>query len=325
MELVFLIHFFLGFICSIGFYAFFYRQNRPAQKWRSIVLLIASTLGYPLCEIWMSGNPQQFNSVHASISYALYLIWLTVCILAGTNRSRTLVGTAFILCFGYSVQMPIGFFIGHVSFSLDTTLFLETLHQTQKLRYVLAFFGNCSVTGSCFLAVHWLRKIQSKPPFKLCAVFTVVFISILVINQVWWKYTINSMNNIPWVILAFLGLLLTATPVIILYLFTRLAVHAENISGGVQTTADSPPTIAVSDVEPLWTQEHGLSPKFCERYTLTDREKNIVEVMMKGKSNKEIAEALFISQRTVEKYLQNVYQKTDVSNRFALYSMIKGE
>jgi len=47
--------------------------------------------------------------------------------------------------------------------------------------------------------------------------------------------------------------------------------------------------------------------------------------MMKGKSNKGIAGTLFISIRTVGMYLQNVYKKTGAPNRFALYSLIKGE
>jgi DNA-binding CsgD family transcriptional regulator len=82
-------------------------------------------------------------------------------------------------------------------------------------------------------------------------------------------------------------------------------------------------TIAVSDAEPIWTPENGLSVNFSRRYQLTDREKKIVEVMMRGKSNQEIADALFISNRTVGAYLQSVYKKTGAPNRFALYSLIK--
>jgi len=84
-------------------------------------------------------------------------------------------------------------------------------------------------------------------------------------------------------------------------------------------------TIGVSGAEPIWTLEKGLSAKFCKRYSLTDREKEIVEALMKGKSNKEIAEAVLVSIRTVGNYLQDVYKKTGVPNRFALYSLIKGE
>jgi DNA-binding CsgD family transcriptional regulator len=84
-------------------------------------------------------------------------------------------------------------------------------------------------------------------------------------------------------------------------------------------------TMEVSGAQPIWTQDGGLSAKFCERYNLTEREKEIVEVMMKGKSNKEIAGTVLISIRTVGNYLQSVYKKTGVPNRFALYSLIKGD
>jgi len=83
--------------------------------------------------------------------------------------------------------------------------------------------------------------------------------------------------------------------------------------------------IEVSHAEPIWTVERGLSAAFCERYQLTDREKDIIETMMQGKSNREIADTLLISIRTVGTYLQNVYKKTNAPNRFALYSLIKGE
>jgi DNA-binding CsgD family transcriptional regulator len=84
-------------------------------------------------------------------------------------------------------------------------------------------------------------------------------------------------------------------------------------------------TIEVSNAEMIWTPERGLSVNFCKHYQLTEREKDIVEVMMQGKSNKEIADTLLISIRTVGTYLQNVYKKTGSPNRFALYSLIKGE
>jgi DNA-binding CsgD family transcriptional regulator len=101
----------------------------------------------------------------------------------------------------------------------------------------------------------------------------------------------------------------------ILYLYIRQLV----ITDARQLTID------VSGAEPLWTPQGGLSVKFCERYSLTGREREIIEVMMQGKSNKEIADTVFISIRTVGNYLQNIYKKTGAPNRFALYSLIKGE
>lgn len=52
--------------------------------------------------------------------------------------------------------------------------------------------------------------------------------------------------------------------------------------------------------------------------TLTNREKEIVIEIAKGKKNHEIAKQLFISENTVKKHLQNLFQKFKVRNRMEL-------
>lgn len=49
--------------------------------------------------------------------------------------------------------------------------------------------------------------------------------------------------------------------------------------------------------------------------TVTTREREILELMAKGRSNREIAEALYISENTVKTHVSNVYQKLDVNDR----------
>jgi DNA-binding CsgD family transcriptional regulator len=51
---------------------------------------------------------------------------------------------------------------------------------------------------------------------------------------------------------------------------------------------------------------------------LSKREREVVELLLQGKSNKLIAAALTISERTVEFHLQNIYAKFDVSSRVEL-------
>lgn len=51
---------------------------------------------------------------------------------------------------------------------------------------------------------------------------------------------------------------------------------------------------------------------------LSAREKGVVELLLQGKSNKQIALALGISARTVEFHLKNIYTKFDVSSRIEL-------
>lgn len=51
---------------------------------------------------------------------------------------------------------------------------------------------------------------------------------------------------------------------------------------------------------------------------LTDREKQIIGLMEKNKSNKDIADELFISIRTVETHRKNIFAKTNCNNLLSL-------
>ena len=56
----------------------------------------------------------------------------------------------------------------------------------------------------------------------------------------------------------------------------------------------------------------GAKPKVLR---LTQREKEVIESLCQGASNKEIAERLFISQKAVKSHLQSIFEKLNVSNR----------
>ncbi|MEW6585282.1 MAG: response regulator transcription factor [Nitrospirota bacterium] len=55
---------------------------------------------------------------------------------------------------------------------------------------------------------------------------------------------------------------------------------------------------------------------------LTEREREIVNSMAKGKSNKAIAETLFISESTVKNHLYNIYKKIGVNSRAEVISLL---
>ena len=52
-----------------------------------------------------------------------------------------------------------------------------------------------------------------------------------------------------------------------------------------------------------------------QQYLFSEREKEVVELLLQGKSNKQIALALRVSQSTVEYHLKNVYKKLQVNSR----------
>ncbi len=68
--------------------------------------------------------------------------------------------------------------------------------------------------------------------------------------------------------------------------------------------------------------QDGIEP-FCGRYGITKREREIIVLVLKGKTNKEIERDLFISERTVKAHLYNVFQKAGVKNRLQLANLIQ--
>ena len=72
---------------------------------------------------------------------------------------------------------------------------------------------------------------------------------------------------------------------------------------------------------PAYFSNGDKAPEFCledrlqkvkEEYDLTDREKELVELIYEGRSNAEIAEALFISESTVKTHIYNIFKKMNV-------------
>jgi DNA-binding CsgD family transcriptional regulator len=58
--------------------------------------------------------------------------------------------------------------------------------------------------------------------------------------------------------------------------------------------------------------EHGLE---AESIKLTKREIEVLTLVIEGRSSKEVADMLYVSKRTVDFHLANIYEKLQVSNR----------
>jgi len=62
---------------------------------------------------------------------------------------------------------------------------------------------------------------------------------------------------------------------------------------------------------------------FCEHHEVSPREREILLLLLKGKSNREIEEALFISMGTVKNHVYSIFQKIGVKNRAQLITLFK--
>jgi len=65
--------------------------------------------------------------------------------------------------------------------------------------------------------------------------------------------------------------------------------------------------------------------KLVQEKGISAREEEIIELLIEGKTNREIASTLFISTNTVKTHIKNIYGKLEVSNRVQLYTTIKGD
>lgn len=74
---------------------------------------------------------------------------------------------------------------------------------------------------------------------------------------------------------------------------------------------------------PLRVENGGAFSAILERYGITDREAEIIRLLLEGKDNKAIKESLFISDHTVKNHIHHIYQKLEIGNRIQLVQCFK--
>ena len=62
-----------------------------------------------------------------------------------------------------------------------------------------------------------------------------------------------------------------------------------------------------------------------EKFSLTEREKEMLRLLLQGKSNKEISALTYVSTETVKSHLQNIYKKLDVRSRLEAVTLFLKE
>jgi len=65
------------------------------------------------------------------------------------------------------------------------------------------------------------------------------------------------------------------------------------------------------------------SKDFCQQHELSGRETEILVLLLRGRSNKEMEKDLFISPHTIRNHVHNIYQKLDVSSRLQLMHFVR--
>lgn len=98
----------------------------------------------------------------------------------------------------------------------------------------------------------------------------------------------------------------------------------EELLRGIRAAVAGEP--AISGIVLRWLLEQSLSHNATSPSdSLTEREREVLELLHAGLSNKEIAQKLYLSVRTVEVHLRNVYGKLGVRSRLEAVTRMRGD
>lgn len=73
---------------------------------------------------------------------------------------------------------------------------------------------------------------------------------------------------------------------------------------------------------PNFVENDRLTDYFIKKYSITGQETNVIELLLSGLTYKQIAEKLYISNKTVDNHIQNIYKKLEVSNKIQLFNLV---
>jgi DNA-binding CsgD family transcriptional regulator len=142
------------------------------------------------------------------------------------------------------------------------------------------------------------------------------------------KYAINRNKNqyleeiamycavTPWLALAFFGLVESSQLIEVLCTNTGIVILSILfIARSIRTARFEYSQLLEFNIGGSGTETF---EEMCRIYKLTNRETEIVLLVRKGFTYKEISNQLFIAGKTVENHIQNIYEKTDVKNKVSL-------
>jgi DNA-binding CsgD family transcriptional regulator len=314
MELHHINIFFEVFLAILHFaasFTVFYLLHRPASRQRRIVLIISMALKYPVCRLVYFAAGRN-SIVWAVCDGAVFLLLALLCGKRG-NRSTPILSAVylygmihfidFILVsyfFAFAGAHPPSFsFIAYRFMVIEGLLLLTWAYfYYRTLRKQTA---NGMTVGS---APFWLVTILTPPAGIVLMAYTS-------------KVTLPLLGKIDadiFLIDGLFGTLIVALNMGIFYLYTKLSVAHEALIFAQD----------LSHTPPVWTPEQGLSAAFIEKYELTPREREVIEVLVQGKTDKEIAGKLNMALNTVQVHLKNIYRKTGATGRFALSALVHG-
>jgi DNA-binding CsgD family transcriptional regulator len=297
----------------------FYLFHRPRTGLRRVLAIGIMALQYPFCRILFFAGGGNF-AVSVAADTVLFLTLAFICEAepapgvsgetshTGGDLTKPLISALY---FDGMLQL-VNYILGCYMYAFAGTLppsfsawsyFWKTIEGTFLLFWTLFYY-------------RIARNMTAEAPisFSLLTIFTpLAALAVAAISADTGRRFIASGENI-FLCGGLFGTLIVALNMCVFYLYTKLIVAHEALIFA-QNLSPSPP---------VWTPEQGISAAFIEKYDISAREREVIEAMVQGKTDKEIAVCLDIAVNTVQVHLKRIYRKTGAAGRFALSALVRG-
>jgi DNA-binding CsgD family transcriptional regulator len=300
------LEFFLTGIQFLTLWLLFYKLYQQELRAKRILLLFFILLFRPLYIILYG----PFFPIHIILKIILpALIYIILIILAGGKKKNLCIMAVYHWNVTFLVDVIFSsMFLGITGKFLFSS---NDLYMKANIIYYAIIFLWALFYYSVMRAIP--QEAVNRTPLRIWLIIlltpTIGAVAYLTIRNPLLKQLESGINNFLY--LGFFCIILLVLNLFMFYLFIKLiSSYSMRLLAGELNNTPS-----------LYTAQDGLSGKFIQKYNLSKRQVEIVEALLQGKSNKEIAILMDIKVNTVQVHLQNIYQKTGAPSRYALMAL----
>ncbi|MDR0909419.1 MAG: helix-turn-helix transcriptional regulator [Spirochaetaceae bacterium] len=306
-------------------YVVFYLLIPPSTKFLRICFFIVAALAMPLTRFtyWLLSSAA-FSTYLANDAAHILPPFLLALICSIKNKEQSGFSRAWI---GALYFPSIWILVEAIASCFYFTIANSMPIQGSFSNYLVVTLMECTCFGWSVFYYRTARempissKAYSFKPFWVIVLTTPVLLMLtmtplLVPLTPYLGKTDAEYTTRNFAVIGYLLSFILALDIGIFYLYVKLAVHYE-----ARVIADEVASFPEAAPPPVWTPEKGLTERFIVKFRLTPREREVADLAIQGKSNKEIATSLGIKLNTTDVHLRHIYEKTGTQGRFALMSL----
>jgi DNA-binding CsgD family transcriptional regulator len=293
---------FSGFMTALlGFLLYLKYRIREIRYYAVFMLTTTFTVATTMLNSYLAYNTET-NGTYALGQVVGLVIFQVALFLINYSFSRFALGIIH-KSFGRSNKIFLGIPGLTVLLSIATLTYVNLGPEKWRIPPITQLYFFITLAGlflafliySCRIAINLktIRNTDLKRALKVLALFFIIYIPL--------QALVIIFNSPPLVIMLSRNLF-------------YFSIHAISIIFAAKYFFIQTPSI----MEPI-----AISETFIQKYGITPREKEVIELLLSGLSIKEISAKLDRSFKTMNNHIYNIYQKTQVSSKLELLNVIK--